>query len=278
MAVVAKTVTVRHDAARVPPGVLLAALNAADLQATLANATRDPAAAAASAASAGDPDAAPAGPARRLWRWAAGAARAYSRNRRWPPITVVLCGILLGVSLVSYAPELPEGGPQPRSFAWAAVAAAAVGGWPVLRKARVALMNWTLEINSLMILAVAGERRRRRRDCAGVVGLAAATVGAHGRLPAPQGRARPAWHCGFAPGEVAEVNRISCCWPRHGQHAGVRVQRRRAAHLSCRCTAPHLPSARTGAIALGDYVEAASIVFLFGLAEWLEERCVQQVQ
>ena len=30
-----------------------------------------------------------------------------------------------------------------------------------------------------------------------------------------------------------------------------------------------------GAIGLGDYVEASGIVFLFCVAEWLEDRCVR---
>lgn len=103
-----------------------------------------------------------------------------------PPITVILCGVLLAVSLLSFLPA--SAGAGLHYLEYVALASVAVGIPPILRKAWVSLRNRALDINVLMTVAVAGA-------------------------------------CG-----------------------------------------------------LQDFVEAAGIVFLFGIAEWLEDRCIGQAR
>jgi Cd2+/Zn2+-exporting ATPase len=116
--VVSKAVTVVHDPSHTSPGVLVAALNAAALEASLG-----------------------------------GRGQGGPREKLYPPITVVLSGLLMIISMVSYgsSPEYLD------HFKWVALGSVAVGIPPILRKAWIALRNRTLDINLLMTVAVAGE-------------------------------------------------------------------------------------------------------------------------
>ncbi|ONM20561.1 Cadmium/zinc-transporting ATPase HMA2 [Zea mays] len=66
---------------------------------------------------------------------------------RWPSPFIVACGVLLAASL--FAPLLPP-------LRWLAVAAACVGSQPMLLRAFAAAGKLTLDINILMLIAVAG--------------------------------------------------------------------------------------------------------------------------
>jgi Zn2+/Cd2+-exporting ATPase len=66
---------------------------------------------------------------------------------RWPSPFTVACGALLALSLL--APLLPP-------LRWLAVAAACVGSQPMLLRAFAAAGKLTLDINILMLIAVAG--------------------------------------------------------------------------------------------------------------------------
>jgi len=66
---------------------------------------------------------------------------------RWPSPFIVACGALLAASL--FAPLLPP-------LRWLALAAACVGAQPMLLRALAAAGNLTVDINILMLIAVAG--------------------------------------------------------------------------------------------------------------------------
>ncbi|CAD6226214.1 unnamed protein product [Miscanthus lutarioriparius] len=66
---------------------------------------------------------------------------------RWPSPFIIACGVLLAASL--FAPLLPP-------LRWLAVAAACVGSQPMLLRAFAAAGKLTLDINILMLIAVAG--------------------------------------------------------------------------------------------------------------------------
>ncbi|RLM84455.1 putative inactive cadmium/zinc-transporting ATPase HMA3 [Panicum miliaceum] len=67
--------------------------------------------------------------------------------RRWPSPFIVACGALLAASF--FAPLLP-------ALRWLALAAACVGSQPMLLRAFAAAGNLTMDINILMLIAVAG--------------------------------------------------------------------------------------------------------------------------
>ncbi|PUZ69078.1 hypothetical protein GQ55_2G079700 [Panicum hallii var. hallii] len=67
--------------------------------------------------------------------------------RRWPSPFIVACGALLAASF--FAPLLP-------ALRWLALAAACVGSQPMLLRAFAAAGNLTMNINILMLIAVAG--------------------------------------------------------------------------------------------------------------------------
>jgi Cd2+/Zn2+-exporting ATPase len=69
-----------------------------------------------------------------------------------PPITVILSGILLGIALFSYI----QSDPALQHLRWVALGAVAVGIPPILVKAWAAVRSATLNINALMVIAVAG--------------------------------------------------------------------------------------------------------------------------
>ncbi|RLN34935.1 putative inactive cadmium/zinc-transporting ATPase HMA3 [Panicum miliaceum] len=66
---------------------------------------------------------------------------------RWPSPFIVVCGVLLAASFL--APLLP-------ALRWLALAAACVGSQPMLLRALAAAGNLTMDINILMLIAVAG--------------------------------------------------------------------------------------------------------------------------
>ncbi|GKV20545.1 hypothetical protein SLEP1_g30646 [Rubroshorea leprosula] len=76
--------------------------------------------------------------------------RAYGgRNyrRKWPSPFAVACGVLLALSFLKYV--FPP-------FKWLAVAAAAVGIYPIVLKGYAALRNLRIDVNILMLIAVIG--------------------------------------------------------------------------------------------------------------------------
>lgn len=73
------------------------------------------------------------------------------KRKWWPPLPVVLCGLLLGLSLLSQADTQAL-----RPLRWLALLAVAVGIPPILFKAWTALRACHMDINVLMTLAVAG--------------------------------------------------------------------------------------------------------------------------
>eukprot|EP00243_Klebsormidium_subtile_P013097 TRINITY_DN83_c0_g1_i11.p1 TRINITY_DN83_c0_g1~~TRINITY_DN83_c0_g1_i11.p1 ORF type:complete len:641 (+),score=56.00 TRINITY_DN83_c0_g1_i11:156-2078(+) len=69
------------------------------------------------------------------------------QRQKWPPWYVLLCGVLLGISLIKYAFAPME---------WVALASIAVGLPPILLNAIRSLRNFILDINVLMTIAVSG--------------------------------------------------------------------------------------------------------------------------
>lgn len=153
VAIVTKTVHVTHDPAGTPAAAMVAALNGAGLQARLVSSRGGGAGAAGGPANPGccgashDPlqpprpdeagwDAAPARPA-----WL-------------PPWPMLACGALVLVSLVSLAPQLPA--PAAAALRACGAAAGLVGCPPVVRKAWGAARAGTLDINALVLIALAG--------------------------------------------------------------------------------------------------------------------------
>jgi Zn2+/Cd2+-exporting ATPase len=113
-----QVVIVRHDPKLSPPAVLLAALNAAHLDASIPQ----------------------------------GRKEHLVRERQRPPVLVVASGVLLAIALLSYIPS-----DNFHHLEWVALGSVAVGVWPILGKALASARNWTLDINALMVIAVAGK-------------------------------------------------------------------------------------------------------------------------
>jgi Cd2+/Zn2+-exporting ATPase len=65
----------------------------------------------------------------------------------------LLCGLLLVVSLLSHVPA--PGGWEYLSYV--AIGAVVVGGWPIAIRAWGSVKHCALDINMLMVLAIAGE-------------------------------------------------------------------------------------------------------------------------
>ncbi|GAB4853521.1 Cadmium/zinc-transporting ATPase hma2 [Ancistrocladus abbreviatus] len=68
-------------------------------------------------------------------------------GKKWPSPYVIACGSLLLLSFLKYAFK---------PFQWLAVAAVAVGIYPVLLRGIAAIRNFTLDVNILVLIAVAG--------------------------------------------------------------------------------------------------------------------------
>ena len=132
---------------------------------------------------------------------------------------------------------LPHSGVKGLShLRWAAIAAIALGMPPIVLRAFASLRRWLLDINVLMIIAVAGAVPNvlcRRFVC--IIG-AIHPVNVYG-----------------APRRHKTLSNPSPGCPDMLMREGLTV-------------------GATGAIAIGDYTEGAAVVVLFGLAEWLEVR------
>jgi len=63
---------------------------------------------------------------------------------KWPSPYVLLSGLLLALSFLKYVYN---------PLQWLAVAAVAVGIWPILMRGMVAIRNFTLDVNILMLIA-----------------------------------------------------------------------------------------------------------------------------
>lgn len=74
--------------------------------------------------------------------------RAYGEGnnyrKKWPSPFAVICGVLLLLSFLKYVYH---------PFQWLAIAAVAVGIFPIILKAITSLRNLTLDINTLMLIA-----------------------------------------------------------------------------------------------------------------------------
>ncbi|XP_057536974.1 putative inactive cadmium/zinc-transporting ATPase HMA3 [Amaranthus tricolor] len=71
-----------------------------------------------------------------------------TNNRgRWPSPYVISSGLLLAFSFLKYVYHPLE---------WLAVAAVAVGVWPILLRGSIAIRNFTIDVNILMLIAVIG--------------------------------------------------------------------------------------------------------------------------
>ncbi|GAB4817246.1 hypothetical protein N2152v2_004292 [Parachlorella kessleri] len=121
VAVVTRTVLVRHAPALICPATLVAALNEAQLEASLTF-PRNQA----------------------------------SGSRSWlpPPLTLLSLALLL-ISLIHYLSG-PTGVEWLDNFKWVSLGAVAAGGPPIVLKAWGALRNWVLDVHCLMIIAAAG--------------------------------------------------------------------------------------------------------------------------
>lgn len=68
-----------------------------------------------------------------------------TNNRgKWPSPYVILSGLLLALSFLKYVYHPLE---------WLAVAAVAVGVWPILLRGSIAIRNFTIDVNILMLIA-----------------------------------------------------------------------------------------------------------------------------
>ncbi|KAL8161626.1 hypothetical protein V2J09_013115 [Rumex salicifolius] len=70
-----------------------------------------------------------------------------SYQKKWPNGSVIACGLLLGLSFLKYVYS-PLG--------WLAVLAVLVGIWPIIMRGTAAVRNLHLDVNILVIIAVAG--------------------------------------------------------------------------------------------------------------------------
>ncbi|KAJ4709266.1 Cadmium/zinc-transporting ATPase 3-like protein [Melia azedarach] len=68
-------------------------------------------------------------------------------QKKWPSPYAIACGILLGISFLKYVFH---------PMRWFAIAAVAVGIFPIVLKAFASLRNFRLDINLLMLIAVVG--------------------------------------------------------------------------------------------------------------------------
>lgn len=66
---------------------------------------------------------------------------------KWPSPYVLISGLLLALSFLKYVFH---------PFQWLAVAAVAVGIWPIVLRGVIAVRNFTLDVNILMLIAVVG--------------------------------------------------------------------------------------------------------------------------
>lgn len=67
-----------------------------------------------------------------------------NNEEKWPSPHCICCGVLLLLSFLTYVYE---------PFKWAAVGAAAVGSVPIFLRGITALLNLTLDVNILMLIA-----------------------------------------------------------------------------------------------------------------------------
>ncbi len=141
--VVTKIVTVRHDPAATSPAALLATLNGAGLQASLRHAAKGAAVVESDGSHTHCADGSCCG--------VSGGSHALAASGRGPPWSVLLCGGLLALALLSLLP-FPGAG----LFAWLGLAAGAVGCPPVVHKAWGAARACTLDINALVLIALCG--------------------------------------------------------------------------------------------------------------------------
>lgn len=70
-----------------------------------------------------------------------------SYRGKWPSPYVMLSGLLLSLSFLKYVYH---------PLQWLAVAAVAVGVWPIIMRGAVAVRNFRLDVNILMLIAVVG--------------------------------------------------------------------------------------------------------------------------
>ncbi|CAK9172451.1 unnamed protein product [Ilex paraguariensis] len=68
-------------------------------------------------------------------------------QKKWPSPFAVACGVLLALSFLRYVFH---------PFQWVALGAVAIGIYPIVLRAIAAIRNFTLDINILMLIAVAG--------------------------------------------------------------------------------------------------------------------------
>lgn len=117
--VVLKTVTVRHDAAVAPAGVVVDALNGARLQASLISGNRDE-------------------------------ARRRTCSEQLPPWYLLLSGFCVLLSFAHYSAAVPPW------FVYFGLVSVGLGALPVLLKAAAALRSCFVDINVLMLFAAGG--------------------------------------------------------------------------------------------------------------------------
>ncbi|KNA09246.1 hypothetical protein SOVF_155350 [Spinacia oleracea] len=83
-----------------------------------------------------------------------------SYRGKWPSPYVIFSGLLLALSFLKYVYH---------PFQWLAVAAVAVGVWPILLRGVIAVRNFTLDVNILMLIAVVGTLVMRDYTEAGTI-------------------------------------------------------------------------------------------------------------
>ncbi|XP_021724992.1 cadmium/zinc-transporting ATPase HMA3-like isoform X1 [Chenopodium quinoa] len=83
-----------------------------------------------------------------------------SYRGKWPSPYVIASGLLLSLSFLKYVYH---------PFQWLAVAAVAVGIWPILMRGVIAIRNFTLDVNILMLIAVVGTLVMRDYTEAGTI-------------------------------------------------------------------------------------------------------------